>query len=90
MKGNFFRSRWRFLDQYQIGLDWLSGFHELREDRALFFANHVAPGRYTIRYLARVSAAGEATAPSAKVEEMYKPERCGLTESVKLTTAALK
>jgi uncharacterized protein YfaS (alpha-2-macroglobulin family) len=74
----------------QIGLDWLSDFHELREDRALFFANHVAPGRYTIRYLARVSAAGEATAPSAKVEEMYKPERCGLTESVKLTTAALK
>jgi uncharacterized protein YfaS (alpha-2-macroglobulin family) len=74
----------------QIGLDWLSDFHELREDRALFFANHVAPGRYTIRYLARVSAAGEATAPSAKVEEMYKPERCGLTESVKLITAALK
>jgi uncharacterized protein YfaS (alpha-2-macroglobulin family) len=74
----------------QIGLDWISDFHELREDRALFFADHVAPGRYAIRYLARVVAAGEATAPSAKVEEMYKPERCGLTESAKVMTAALK
>jgi len=73
----------------QLGLSWLSDFHELREDRALFFADHVAPGRYAIRYLARVVAAGEATAPSAKVEEMYKPERCGLTESTKVTTTAL-
>jgi hypothetical protein len=32
-----------------------------------------------LRYLARVRAVGAATAPAAKVEEMYHPERLGLT-----------
>src|SRR4029434_7158705 len=55
----------------QLGSEWSGSFHELREDRALFFADHISQGTYTIRYLARVAAAGEVTAPSAKVEEMY-------------------
>jgi uncharacterized protein YfaS (alpha-2-macroglobulin family) len=74
----------------KVGVDWLSDFRELREDRALFFADHVAAGHYTLSYLARVNAVGEATAPPAKVEEMYKPERCGFTESARVTTVALK
>jgi uncharacterized protein YfaS (alpha-2-macroglobulin family) len=65
---------------------WLSDFHEIRKDRCLFFANYVEPGNYTLRYLARVQAAGTVTAPSAKAEEMYHPERCGLTETQVLTS----
>lgn len=74
----------------QLGSEWSGSFHELREDRALFFANHISQGTYTIRYLARVAAAGEATAPSAKVEEMYKPERFGLSETFKISAGALQ
>jgi alpha-2-macroglobulin len=74
----------------QLGSEWSGSFHELREDRALFFADHISQGTYTIRYLARVAAAGEATAPSAKVEEMYKPERFGLSETFKISAAALQ
>ena len=73
-----------------LGLDWQGSHHELREDRALFFANYIPPGEYTIRYLARVRAAGTATAPAAKVEEMYHPERFGLTETMQVTSLPLK
>jgi uncharacterized protein YfaS (alpha-2-macroglobulin family) len=73
-----------------LGRDWLSDHQELREDRALFFADEIYPGQYTIRYLARVRAAGTATAPAAKVEEMYHPERFGMTETLQLTSLPLK
>jgi len=73
----------------QMGSDWMSDYRELREDRALFFANRVFPGRFVIRYLARVAASGVATAPCAKIEEMYHPERCGLTESMKVEAKPL-
>jgi len=59
--------------------DWQWDFHEFRKDRALFFANDLPAGNYTLRYCARVRAAGEAAAPSGKVEEMYQPQRFGLT-----------
>jgi hypothetical protein len=74
----------------KLGTPWMSDYTELREDRALFFADHIFAGDYTIRYLARVRAAGTATAPSAKVEEMYHPERFGLTETTQLTSVPLK
>jgi alpha-2-macroglobulin len=73
----------------KVGVEWLSDYRELREDRALFFANSVGPGHYTLRYLARVAAAGQATAPCAKVEEMYAPDRHGLTASTKVETKPL-
>ncbi len=69
--------------------DWLSDYHELREDRALFFAHNIQPGHYAIRYLARVCAAGTATAPAAKIEEMYHPERCGISATTKLASLPL-
>ena len=69
---------------------WASDFREIRKDRCLWFADRVEPGTYVLRYLARVRAAGTVTAPSAKAEEMYHPERCGLTESQILTTESLK
>jgi uncharacterized protein YfaS (alpha-2-macroglobulin family) len=68
------------------GMDWVSDFSELREDRALFFCDHLPPGRHTLRYLARVRAAGTATAPQTKVEEMYRPEHFGLGESVEVVS----
>ncbi len=73
-----------------LGRDWISDYSELREDRALFFANALAPGHYRIRYLARVCAAGTATAPAAKIEEMYHPERNGLTASATVVSLPLK
>jgi uncharacterized protein YfaS (alpha-2-macroglobulin family) len=58
---------------------WMWDFHEFRKDRALFFANELAAGNYTLCYGARVRAAGEVSAPAGKVEEMYHPQRFGLT-----------
>jgi uncharacterized protein YfaS (alpha-2-macroglobulin family) len=68
------------------GTWWMSDFNEIRKDRCLSFANYVEPGTYTLRYIARVRAAGIVTAPSAKAEEMYHPERCGLTATQVLTS----
>lgn len=73
-----------------LGAEWMGSHQELREDRALFFADELDTGEYTIRYLARVRAAGTATAPSAKIEEMYHPERFGMTETMQLTSLPLK
>jgi uncharacterized protein YfaS (alpha-2-macroglobulin family) len=70
--------------------DWISDYRELRRDRALFFRNHVAPGSYTVSYLARVRAAGTVIAPAAKIEEMYHPERFGLSEAVEVKSTALE
>jgi uncharacterized protein YfaS (alpha-2-macroglobulin family) len=67
-----------------------SDFNELRDDRALFFSNSMWPGKHTIRYLARVRATGSATAPPAKIEEMYHPERFGLSASLVVKGSALK
>jgi alpha-2-macroglobulin len=73
-----------------LGTEWVSDYHELREDRAVFFADLLYPGRYTLRYLVRVIAAGDAIAASAKIEEMYHPERFGLTETLHVHTESLK
>ena len=72
-----------------LGTEWVSDYHELREDRAVFFADLLYPGRYTLRYLARVISAGNAIAASAKIEEMYHPERFGTTETAHVITQSL-
>lgn len=74
----------------EIGDWWESDYHEIRKDRCLWFADQVEPGNYLLRYIARVRAAGTATAASAKVEEMYHPERCGLSGSQVLVSQPLK
>ena len=58
---------------------WISNFREIRKDRCLYFADWIGAGNYTLRYVARVRAAGTVTAPPAKMEEMYHPERYGLS-----------
>jgi uncharacterized protein YfaS (alpha-2-macroglobulin family) len=73
-----------------LGSEWVSDYHELREDRAVFFCDVLYPGRYTLRYLARVISAGDAIAASAKIEEMYHPERFGVTETAHVHSDSLK
>ena len=65
-------------------------FAERRDARALFFSNSMWPGKQQIRYLARVRATGTATAPPAKIEEMYHPDRFGLSASLVVKGKALK
>ncbi len=73
-----------------LGNEWASDYSELREDRALFFVDLLNPGRHTLRYLARVVAAGDVLAPSAKIEEMYHPERFGTTETTRVSAKPLE
>ena len=70
--------------------DWISDYRELRETRALFFCDALPKGRYHLQYLARVRAAGTVTAPSAKIEEMYHPDRYAETAAGQLVTAPLE
>ena len=63
-------------------------YREIRADRVLYFCDHLPAGAFTFRYLARVRTAGKVTAPSVKVEEMYRPERFGLSENAPLTSRA--
>lgn len=63
-------------------------FEEIRQDRALFFANNVwQAGKYRVQYLARVVAAGSVTAPPAKIEAMYEPQRRGLSATKRVTAS---
>jgi uncharacterized protein YfaS (alpha-2-macroglobulin family) len=68
--------------------EWMDDYRELRKDRFLSFANDVSPGVYRLSYVARVRAAGTATAPAAKVEEMYHPERYGLSDTMTVSSQA--
>ncbi|MEX2580166.1 MAG: alpha-2-macroglobulin family protein [Verrucomicrobiales bacterium] len=68
---------------------FFANHRELRKDRVLFFADSVfRPGDYAIQYLARVVAPGEVTAPPAKIEAMYEPQRFGLSGTEHISAAA--
>ncbi len=61
---------------------------EIRKDRVLFFADYIyGAGDYSLQYLARVVAPGEVTAPPAKIEAMYEPQRFGLSGTGRITAA---
>jgi uncharacterized protein YfaS (alpha-2-macroglobulin family) len=59
---------------------------ENRDDRVLFFVDHMAAGMYHYRYLARATSLGTYVLPPTKVEEMYTPEVFGRTgaETIKV------
>lgn len=65
---------------------WVS-HREFLKDRVRFFANSWSEGRFTARYLARVTKSGTVIAPSAKAELMYKPETYGLSIPQKLAVS---
>src|SRR5262249_19508758 len=52
---------------------------EVRDDRVLFFVDHMAAGMYRYRYLARATTNGAYVLPPTKAEEMYAPEVSGRT-----------
>jgi alpha-2-macroglobulin len=53
--------------------------HELRDDRALFFVDHMPGGIYHYRYFARATTAGRFVVPPTRAEGMYEPETFGRT-----------
>lgn len=64
---------------------------ELRTERALFFCDYLhRGGDYAVQYLARVVAPGEVTAPPAKLEAMYEPQRFGLSGTIRVVAEPLK
>ncbi|MBG89668.1 MAG: hypothetical protein CMO80_22595 [Verrucomicrobiales bacterium] len=63
---------------------WTADFREIRDDRVLFFRNHLPKGEHQIRYLARVRAEGGFQAPPARIEEMYRPSRHGLSKPIRV------
>ena len=66
---------------------WNISHQEFRDDRVLFFMNYLpTSGSYTLSYQARVTSAGSALAPPAKVEAMYEPEFFALSASHKFIT----
>ena len=70
-------------------LSWMGDHQELRNDRALFFSDHLwRPGTFRLSYLARVVAEGVVTAPPAKIEAMYEPDRHGLSGSQRVSSKA--
>ncbi|MDQ6611767.1 MAG: alpha-2-macroglobulin, partial [Gemmatimonadota bacterium] len=63
-------SRWGY-GRWDSG--WWSPFdhQELRDDRVLWAATVLWPGKYTVSYLARASTPGTFVRPPARAEEMY-------------------
>ncbi len=50
---------------------------EIRDDRVLFFVDHMAAGMYRYRYLARATTHGTFVLPPTRAEQMYAPEVFG-------------
>jgi hypothetical protein len=61
---------------------------ELRDDRVLFFVDHMVAGMYHYRYLARATTVGKFVLPSTRVEEMYTPETFGRNGATLLEVSA--
>lgn len=66
---------------------WFCDHREIRTDRALFFTDYApAKGKFSLQYLARVIAEGDTTAPPARIEAMYQPEKYGLSPTQRVRT----
>jgi uncharacterized protein YfaS (alpha-2-macroglobulin family) len=67
-----------------------SFIRELRDDRVLFFVDHMAAGMYRYRYLARATTLGTFVLPPTRAEEMYTPEVFGRTAAGSVAVTAKK
>jgi hypothetical protein len=54
---------------------------EMYDDKALFFADYLPAGVYTLTYLVRATSYGTFQAPATRAEGMYEPEVFGQTAS---------
>ncbi|HEX2733211.1 MAG TPA: Ig-like domain-containing protein [Polyangiaceae bacterium] len=54
---------------------------EMRDDRVLLFLQHINPGIYHLRYLARATTPGHFVLPATRVSCMYDPEIYGQNAS---------
>jgi uncharacterized protein YfaS (alpha-2-macroglobulin family) len=73
----------------QADAPW-SFVRELRDDRVVFFVDHMAAGLFRYRYLARATTLGSFVLPPTRVEEMYTPEVFGRTGADRITVAPKK
>jgi hypothetical protein len=71
-------------DELAHGTAFLDSWYrrEMRDDRVLFFVDHMPAGMYHYRYLARATTPGKFVVPPAKAEEMYTPEVFGRTGAI--------
>lgn len=63
----------------QLGYGYAWSREELRDDRALYFVDHMPGGIYHYRYFARATTSGRFVVPPTKAEGMYEPETFGRT-----------
>ncbi len=61
---------------------------EIRDDRVLFFVDHLPAGMFHYRYLARATTLGAFVLPPTKAEEMYTPEVFGRTGAERVEVSA--
>lgn len=76
-------------DEIAAGRAYLPSYYirEVRDDRVLFFIDHMAAGMYRYRYLARATTLGTFVVPPARAEEMYAPEVFGRTPAGRVVIA---
>ncbi|MBW1808606.1 MAG: Ig-like domain-containing protein [Deltaproteobacteria bacterium] len=70
---------------YRYWISWMFNHRELRDERALHFADQLSAGVYHVTYITRATAKGDFIAPPAKAEEMYRPEVFGRSSTDRLT-----
>ena len=58
---------------------------QVHDDRVNTFFDHIEPGMYHVRYLARATAVGSFIVPPTRIEAMYVPEVYGRTAATALT-----
>lgn len=70
-------------DELATGEAHLPSFvrREVRDDRVLFFVEHMPAGMFHYRYLARATSMGTFIVPPARAEQMYVPEVFGRAAS---------
>jgi uncharacterized protein YfaS (alpha-2-macroglobulin family) len=74
--------------------EWEYGFwspftySEKRDDRVVYFSDHLPPGVHTLSFVARATTPGRFLLKSAHASEMYAPEVFGRSEAVEIRVVA--
>lgn len=77
-------SRGQFTTIAQRSLSVLS-YSEIRDHRVAFYVDEMLPAEYEYTYVARATTPGTFLRPSGRVEAMYQPEICGITNIDEVT-----